>query len=170
MKMFDDESLAQQYFLKPILVDLSEKSDEELLSYGELGGFELAFKHSHSKHISDETLAKLVEAFNNISCLEIRKICCNYIVGAWELDFDRLSNAIQAKSPSDGEQIMTCAEQLIQRGIHQGMEEGVQVGELKRARDMAFIMLTDGQPIELIAKYSKLSESEVTEIKESMRN
>lgn len=166
LEMFADKPLAQQYFLKPILVDLSEKSDEELLSHGELGGFELACKHSHSKQVSDETLENLIEAFENVSCIEVRKICYDYAIGALDLDFDRLSNAIQAKTPNRGEQIMTCAEQLIQRGIEEGMQEGAS----ERARDVALTMLSDGQPLELITKYSKLSESEVIELKKSVNN
>ncbi|WP_316813838.1 PD-(D/E)XK nuclease family transposase [Pedobacter heparinus] len=45
--------------------------------------------------------------------------------------------------------------------LQQGLEQGVSEGEHKKAIEMALEMLADNQPIEKIAKYTKLSIEEI---------
>ena len=50
-------------------------------------------------------------------------------------------------------------------GRAEGKAEGKAEGEYQKALSMAKAMLSDGEPIEKIVKYSGLSESEIIELK-----
>jgi predicted transposase/invertase (TIGR01784 family) len=53
-------------------------------------------------------------------------------------------------------------------GVRDGIEQGIDKGEKKKAISMAKEMLADGEPLEKIIKYSKLPESEVLKLKEEL--
>jgi predicted transposase/invertase (TIGR01784 family) len=52
-------------------------------------------------------------------------------------------------------------EQILDEGIEKGIEKGMERGELKKALETALEMKNDGQPIEKIIKYTKLTIEQV---------
>lgn len=65
---------------------------------------------------------------------------------------------------------MTILQEREQRGIEEGIELGMQKGELKRARKTTKNMLLDGETIEKIMRYTGLNEEEIEEVKREMLN
>lgn len=78
-----------------------------------------------------------------------------YMIAIWE-----------AKIEEGGELVMTAAERL----KREGRQEGMEIGALKKAREMAKYMIIDGEPIDKIIKYTKLTKEEIEAIKREMLN
>ncbi|MCB2339163.1 RpnC/YadD family protein [Clostridium estertheticum] len=57
----------------------------------------------------------------------------------------------------------------IKKGIEQGIEKGIEKGDIRAREEMVKEMLLDGESIVKIKKYSKLSEEEITEIKNKIK-
>ena len=58
--MFKHLELAEQYFLKSLLVDYGQHSDQELLQHGPISGLEIAFKHAFDDAVDDQTIENLM--------------------------------------------------------------------------------------------------------------
>ena len=56
-------------------------------------------------------------------------------------------------------------QQLMERGFQEGFQEGFQKGMLKNAREIARLMLGDGEPEREVRRYTGLSTEEVRQIK-----
>ena len=65
-----------------------------------------------------------------------------------------------------GELVMSVAERLRQEGIEEGKQEGIQEG----IRMTAKTMIIEGEPIDKIIRYTRLSNEQIEEIKEEMLN
>ena len=65
---------------------------------------------------------------------------------------------------------MTIAEQLIKEGMEKGLEKGMEKGLEKGKIELAKEMLLDGEPLEKIKKYSKLTEEKIEEIRKELLN
>lgn len=63
-----------------------------------------------------------------------------------------------------GELVMSVAEQLRQEGKIEGRQEGIEEGIKRTAK----IMIVDGEAIEKIIRYTRLTEEEIDEIKEAI--
>lgn len=59
-------------------------------------------------------------------------------------------------------------EQAKVEGKKEGIKEGIKEGKEEERLEIAMEMLRDGEPIEKIAKYSKLSENEILELKKKL--
>jgi predicted transposase/invertase (TIGR01784 family) len=53
-------------------------------------------------------------------------------------------------------------------GKAEGLDEGLAEGELKKAKETALSMLSDGLPIETVSKYTGLSIQEIKSLKNSL--
>ena len=58
--------------------------------------------------------------------------------------------------------------QGIEQGIKQGIGQGIEQGELKKAKEMAAVMLKDGMAPDKVKKYSELSEEQWDEFLKSL--
>ena len=55
-----------------------------------------------------------------------------------------------------------------QQGLEQGLQKGLQKGEKNKAIEIAKEMLKDGEPLEKVMKYSKLTEDEIIKLKQDL--
>ncbi|WP_333647715.1 Rpn family recombination-promoting nuclease/putative transposase [Lacrimispora sp.] len=55
----------------------------------------------------------------------------------------------------------------IERGREEGMEKGIEEGKLRERKNMALEMLQNGEPLEKIMRYTKLTEEEIKVLKET---
>ena len=168
MDMFTDRDVAEERFLKPYLVDLGQFTDDELLAHGEIGGFEISYKHTYDKKVPQERVVKLVEALKNCSDVELRQAWYTYTIETWEAEKKPMLDIYSEIIPDDRRFLMTVAEQLITEGRQEGRQEGVHIGEDKKAREMALGMLKAGDTVSKVANISQLSLTEVREIKASI--
>ena len=69
-----------------------------------------------------------------------------------------------------GGRIMTILQEREQRGIEKGIEKGMLLGELKREKELAKDMLIDGEPIDKIIRYTRLSNEEIEKIRKEIQS
>ena len=62
----------------------------------------------------------------------------------------------------------TRIDEAIKEGIKEGIEKGIEQGIEKSKKDMAIEMLKDGEEIEKIIKYTKLSKEQIDKLKNSL--
>jgi predicted transposase/invertase (TIGR01784 family) len=126
---FQDPEMARAKMFKPLeLVDLNAQSQEELSQHGKADLLELLLKQSLHKDFLNwikeqpELVLKLLERIYGIS--GIRYILATDAKHTPE----ELLEAIIKIAPNKKEDIMTAAQQLIDRGIQQGIQQGMQEG------------------------------------------
>lgn len=154
MDLFSNKEIAQERFLKPFLVDLGTFTDDELLAHGEIGGFEISYKHTYDKSVQQDKVIKLVEALKNCSDVELRRAWYTYTLNTWEADKAPMLDAYRDTIPNDQEFIMTAVQQIKTEALN----------------EVALAMLKDHQPIEIVAKYSNLTEKEVLNLKQQIKH
>ena len=69
-----------------------------------------------------------------------------------------------------GEKIMTILQEREQKGIQEGIELGMEQGELKKARESAITGLKKGYDMEIIMDLAGLTEKEINDIKKEVSN
>jgi predicted transposase/invertase (TIGR01784 family) len=165
-EMFANRDLADKYFLKPILVDYGQKSDQELLGHGDVASTELAFKHQSDSKIKPETIKNIMKSFSNCAKLELVHENYRYILNTWETSFDELKAAYLKHMADDKDFIMTAMQQFEEKILKQhapmlkaeGKAEGLQEKALATARN--FLLM--GLEVEKVAQGTGLSLEEVT--------
>ncbi|MFZ9036298.1 MAG: Rpn family recombination-promoting nuclease/putative transposase, partial [Francisellaceae bacterium] len=123
MKMFKDEALAQQYFLKPILVDYGQYSDKALLEHGEISAVEIAFKHVYDKRVSSQAIEHLMQGLSHCTNITIRHNVYLYALDSWESNPTTMLDKYREYLKEDEKFVMTAAERLRQQGMQQGKIE-----------------------------------------------
>lgn len=142
MDIFDlfgkQKSLAKEVFLSPFhLIDLNLISDEEIRRHKWSGLMEIVMKHIHKRDFETmfENAGKVF-----IGMLVHEKRAENYIISMvtyaiYQGDIQDIDTLLQkihpyiSTNPTVEREIMTGAEQLIQRGLRQGMQQGMQQGQ-----------------------------------------
>jgi predicted transposase/invertase (TIGR01784 family) len=166
MEMFSNKEIADHRFLKPFLVDLGQFSDQELLSHKEIGGFEISYKHTYDKCISEENVVNLVQALRNCNNIELQRAWYRYTINTWDAEKDSMLNIYKEIIPDGEDFAMTVAEQLKKEGEARGKLQGIK----EKANEMAIDMLKFGDSVEKVAKIAKLSIIKVQELKKSIKH
>lgn len=148
-----EDKTYEPYLFKPIFIDLAHKSDQELQQHGAMGPIDLIFKHIFdppSLDLTDQLFGYLEDTDS-----EIRQYGLQYILSRFDLDSQQLIE--QALQHFDEELVMSAAQQLIDKG----KEEGVQQGMYQNSRKIAKRMLARGQRPGFIKEITGLSLEEI---------
>ena len=164
IKMFQHPELAEQYFLKPLLVDYGQYSDQSLLQHGQISGFEIAFKHAFDDEVSDKTIENLMQGLKKCTKIELIRDWYLYALKTWESPAKTMLSKYKEYLTEDEEFIMTAAEQLKQQGMQQGMQQGA----LEKAQETARNFLNMGISVDQVVKGTGLEKSVVDTIKKDM--
>lgn len=122
----------------------------------------------------DQIIEMFIEAITLFTKTNDRDMVDHYITESLiyilavreDVDERELAKIAGQISEEGGELVMTAAERL----KREGRQEGMEIGALKKAREMAKYMIIDGQPIDKIIKYTKLTMEQIEEVKEEMLN
>ena len=164
---FSDPKLAKRWMFKPFqLMDLSVKEDEEIAGYGKAAILGYLLKHAREARFSEqvEELAQFLRRIDDIFCT---MTMLNYLSiisseqDSLELLLERLGQAL----PEQGENIMTYGEQLIRKGMQQGMQQGIAYEKYHVARKM----LLEGSTESYIAKITDLTLEELRALREQFK-
>jgi len=194
MDIFDlfgkQNNLAKEIFLSPFhLIDLNLISDEEIRRHKWSGLMEIVMKHIHKRDF-EAIFEHASEIF--ISTLVHEKMTENYIISMVTYairrgdiqDIDTLLQKIHpyiSTNPKVEREIMTGAEQLIQRGrqqgiqqgmqqgIQQGMQQGMQQGKQEERAAIVRHLYSQVKNIKKVAQLSGLSKAEVESLIIDMR-
>lgn len=159
------------------LVDVTVISDDVIADHRSLAALTLLQKHIHLRDLA-ELMDKLVPILlaGYLSSSQVVSLV-HYIVQAGEtLDAEAFVRELAQRVPQHGDELMTIAQQLeqkgIEKGIEQGIEKGIQLGEkrgfakgLNQARiELARSMLQNGIDRSTVIKITGLSEAEMAHI------
>lgn len=162
---FDNPALAKKLYGDGfVLIDVTAIPDADIMQHRSMAALTLLQKHIHQRDLATlaERLAVLLAGY--LSGEQV-KLLLNYIVQAGETaDAAKLVRQLAEKVPQHGEELMTIAQQLeqkgfekgIKKGIEKGIEKGLQEGRREEALRIARQMLQNG--------YSPAAVSEITDI------
>lgn len=157
---FEQPELAKHYFLKPFhLIDLTQIPDNELVEHDLIGALELTQKHIFERdflHVLDLLLTSrlLSKLANNNRDFFLHML--QYIAEQGSIDDEeRFFHHLNKQLPEYRGDIMTVAQQLENRGLHKGMQQGMQQKEL----DIAKNLLRLGQSDDIILQATGIDKS-----------
>lgn len=160
--LFQEPEFAIKYFGKPILVDLPAISDQALRAHQNIGPVEMILKHIRQKDFEQKMRLILSElcTVNDSS----REIVLRYVIEVADVPERQLLETAIECLPKDKEAIMTVGEQLIARGVQQGIYEG----ERNKACDFARKLILKGLSLDEISELTELSLMEIRQIERSL--
>ena len=170
--LFDNPDLAKNVLLSPVqLVDLSKISDEDLRKQAYTNIMLLAHKYASTK----KTMAfiDMVRGVFNASGeseidLIILKDVVSYLLNVGESyneDAEEVIQEVASILPGDiKEEIMSIAEQLIDKGWNQGVQQGMQQGVHQGVLKVCEGMIREGVDENIISRVTGLSLEEIRQI------
>jgi predicted transposase/invertase (TIGR01784 family) len=170
--LFRDKQLAKDLFINPVqIINLPQVSDEEILKFTTSNLLLYMLKHIHDEDIFTSILkiTDYLEDTANRNFLYIESIF-RYILSKGQTEkTEEIVQLFTNITPDDKrEQIMTIAEQLVQKGklegIHIGEAQGIEKGIEKAKYEVAIKMLKANQPIEFISQVTEISTEKLLEL------
>jgi len=161
-ELFDDVDAYKQAPLGVFrLVDLTVTEDNKILQHGKLALLEILLKHIRDRDFS-KVIALIVEALKVGLDAQVSNSLFNsafsYLMSAKETeDIKQLIKQINKEIPDLKENIMTYAEELMQKGEQKGKQEGIQLGKQEAQLEIAKSLLKSGVAEELVCAATKLS-------------
>ena len=155
---FGNRALAEQLLGPFHLIDVTQIPDEELLKHGLSAPFELLQEHIFQRDMwsainllfEHDFFVQLEMTVGSQYMLHIVK----YVVERGNLtNPDAFIKRLTDDLPGEREDIMTIAEQLINRGVQQGMQQGVLEGKL----EVAHLLHSKGYALSAITELTGLS-------------
>lgn len=160
-----------------ILYDLSPYGDEEIKGRAKLRILLEILRAILKEELGEfiETLKKAVITFEELDQqekgIDYFETFIRYIMNARkDITITDVYDVVKNISIERSETVMTIAEQLIKEGMEKGLEKGMEKGLEKGKIELAKEMLLDGEPLEKIKKYSKLTEEKIEEIRKELLN
>jgi len=169
----------KKYIFNPLLIDLSEISDEELSRHGQMAASDMLFKHIFDPNIG-KSLDNIFKELSKTSH-EMRYFGVQYLVN--RIDYPPAKFIEKALKYLDEEDVMTIADQFkqmgineglslgleqgIERGMERGLERGVEKGSKERALDIAHRMLLEGLSVDVVSKCTGLPASTISHLKKN---
>ncbi|BBB15359.1 putative transposase YhgA family protein [Candidatus Rickettsiella viridis] len=159
---FEDVEFAKNYFFNsPLLVDISQVSDEKLTEHKVLGSLELVQKHIFTRDLEGiaSALVRLMQASQIQLAHELFNALVYYMLSQGETSSVQKVIAVLLTIEDYREDVMNAAQQLKQQGLQQGLRQGRKEGRYEVAKDL----LAAGMPIEQVRKLTKLPHLDLTE-------
>ncbi|MEI2266657.1 Rpn family recombination-promoting nuclease/putative transposase [Erwinia sp. CGal63] len=127
---FDNPALAKKLYSDGfILIDVTTIPDDEIMQHRSMAALTLLQKHIQQRDLAalaDKLAAVLLAGYLS---QEQVKLLFNYIVQAGETaDAAKLVRQLAEKVPQHGEELMTIAQQLEQKGFEKGIQQGLERG------------------------------------------
>ena len=179
LQEFTDPELAKNLYSSAFpLVDITMIPDEEIMEHRSMAALTLLQKHIHQRNLTvfmDKLVAVLLT--DHLASPQVKTLI-NYIIQAGETaDAEAFIRELALRVPQHGDELMTIAQQLEQkgrkegiqlgeqRGIALGEQRGIALGELrgeqKEKRSNACNMLQHGFDYDMVMKVTGLSMEEL---------
>lgn len=158
----------QELALRFHLIDLTQISDEKLLTHGHCAPMEILLKHGRSA-----TFELAIEAYRDAFQACVVMVGDMYLLSM--LDYatslhneeagEKMYNFIKEIFDNKEDTIMTYGDKLIQQGMQQGMQQGVQQGRQEERYSVAQNMLHKlGLGIDVVQQATNLSRQELASL------
>jgi len=184
---FKDKKLAQKIFLKPYpLIDITIIPDEELRTHKRIAILELIQKNIHKQDALEFIQDIALQMAKRLLTPDQFNSLLYYISQEGESkNFEQFYSSLAEALPNYKEDIMTLAQQLVQKGLKRGFEQGIEKGlkrgfeqgiekglkrglkkglkqgEHRKAIAIAKILLDEGRSPGAVQKLTSLSEKEI---------
>ncbi len=159
LQLFDDPTLAKQLYSEDFpLVDVTIIPDEDIMQHRSMAALTLIQKHIRERDLSD-LMDRLVTTMLTTDMTRQQVISLiNYMVQAGNTsNAEAYVRQLAQRVPQHGDELMTIAEQLEQKGIEKGSKEGRREATLAIAREL----LQNGVELDIVMKSTGLSEEEL---------
>jgi predicted transposase/invertase (TIGR01784 family) len=170
LQEFTDPELAKNLYNSDFpLVDITVIPDEEIMEHRSMAALTLLQKHIHQRNLTvlmDKLVAVLLT--DHLASPQVKALI-NYIIQAGETaDAETFIRELASRVPQHGEELMTIAQQLEQKGRvegrEEGIQEGVQLGKQRAKRAAAYSMLQHGFDYDVVMKITGLNVEELVSL------
>ena len=164
---FDDPALAKTLYCGEFpLVDVTVIPDDEIMGHRSMAALTLLQKHIHRRDVS-ELLDKLTLLLLTETLIrEQVHSLISYLVQAGEaVDPEVFVRELAQRVPQHGDELMTIAQQLEQKGIEIGEQRGIEKGEREATLKIARTMLENGIEPRSVMKMTGLTEDEIQQLR-----
>lgn len=164
---FDDPALAKTLYCGEFpLVDVTVIPDDEIMGHRSMAALTLLQKHIHRRDVSELldklTLLLLTETLTREQVHSL----ISYLVQAGEaVDPEVFVRELAQRVPQHGDELMTIAQQLEQKGIEIGEQRGIEKGEREATLKIARTMLENGIEPRSVMKMTGLTEDEIQQLR-----
>ncbi|MCW2482961.1 Rpn family recombination-promoting nuclease/putative transposase, partial [Candidatus Symbiopectobacterium sp. NZEC135] len=162
-QLFDDPALARQLYSEDFsLVDVTIIPDEDIMQHRSMAALTLIQKHIRERDLSD-LMDRLVTIMltTNMTRQQVISLI-NYMVQAGNTsNAEAYVRQLAQRVPQHGDELMTIAEQLEQKGIEKGIEQGIEKGEREATLKIARAMLQKGMDFATIMEMTELSKEDL---------
>lgn len=176
---FDDPALAKTLYCGEFpLVDVTVIPDDEIMGHRSMAALTLLQKHIHRRDVSELldklTLLLLTETLTREQVHSL----ISYLVQAGEaVDPEVFVRELAQRVPQHGDELMTIAQQLEQKGIEigerrgiekgeqRGIEKGIEKGEREATLKIARTMLENSIEPRSVMKMTGLTEDEIQQLR-----
>ncbi len=180
-RLFDEPTRAKYHLENPLLVDLTQLSDEELVGHKVISGAEIMLKHAFDKGglVSDHTLDLMLSHLGQLSD-KATLVVLKYMLNRLEGNVDRAVGRYIELNPDKEDIAMTMMQHLEEsiakktldehapNLIAQGKLEGKLEGANERSLEIAKSMLLAGEDENKVAAYTGLAFDVIAKIKDSI--
>ena len=181
LNCFYDAGLAKQVLFKPCrLIDLTQMTLEDFQQHGPAGLLEVVLQHHNQKQFSrfikDLIRTKLwYEGVHNVERSDYGQVVLQYLITTCDDDsgdFKAALHELAASDPEHEEEIMSVAQKLKEEGLEEGRQEGrqegMQKGKQEGVRQTAYNMLKDGMSVEIIKRYTGVTDADIHQLKRDL--
>ena len=164
---FDDPALAKTLYCGEFpLVDVTVIPDDEIMGHRSMAALTLLQKHIHRRDVSELldklTLLLLTETLTREQVHSL----ISYLVQAGEaVDPEVFVRELAQRVPQHGDELMTIAQQLEQKGIEIGEQRGIEKGEREATLKIARTMLENSIEPRSVMKMTGLTEDEIQQLR-----
>jgi recombination-promoting nuclease RpnB len=166
---FEDKEFAKNHFFNPpLLVDISQVSDDQFLSHKALGPLEIVQKYIFTSDL-ESIASSLAQLMKDNRATHLAHELFNGLV-YYMLKQGKTANVekvieILLTIEDYREDVMNAAQQLeqkgLQKGLEQGREQGLEEGIHLNALAIAKKLIAEGKSIQYIQDLTNLSENEI---------
>ena len=164
---FDDPALAKTLYCGEFpLVDVTVIPDDEIMGHRSMAALTLLQKHIHRRDVSELldklTLLLLTETLTREQVHSL----ISYLVQAGEaVDPEVFVRELAQRVPQHGDELMTIAQQLEQKGIEIGEQRGIEKSEREATLKIARTMLENSIEPRSVMKMTGLTEDEIQQLR-----
>ena len=162
LQEFNDPALAGKLYSTDFpLVDVTVIADDDIMHHRRMAALTLLQKHIHQRDLAEQldrfATLLITEPITGQQFISL----INYLIQAGEAsDAEAFVRRLAQQVPQHEEALMTIAQQLEQKGIEKGIEQGRKEEALKIARNM----LQNGIDRSAVMKMTNLSDDELAQI------
>ena len=152
---FENSELAREHAFTTQFIDLSKLTDTELLKHGYIAGLECILKHVAEKNVDArlDIISHAIKSYDSFA----RKTLIRYLAHYSGLENQVLSDKIINNQPTLENDMKSAAQQWIDEGIEKGVLMGEQKGIEQGVHKVARNMLSEGESVEKISRFTGLS-------------